>query len=326
MSGPGRVLITGSTGFVGPHLIAALAPDHELTLADRDPGAADAAHQRIALDLVTEDFPEGIECVVHLAGMNIDREGAGGLPAFRGANRDLTLALARRALEGGVAKFVFLSTIKAELTPGSGAGDGVSDLPGDYYGLSKREAEEGLEALFGQGAGAARCVTLRPPIVYGPGNRAQMLLLLKAAARGLPLPLGGAGGKRSMIYVGNLAHAVRAVVEDERADRPAFSTYNLSDGQDLTAGEFYALLTRAATGRARVFPFPVAALRAGAGFLAAIERMLGVSLPLRPESVLRLLEESSFDSGPFARDFDWRPPFAVEEGVAATVDWFRART
>lgn len=125
------------------------------------------------------------------------------LDKYREANRDFTLKLASMTLEAGVRNFVYASTVKVVGEGGQTTEPLTEDTPfasEDPYGVSKMEAEKGLFELFSKQTNA-RCTIFRLPMVYGPGNKVNMLTLLKVAKMGVPLPLGAASGKRSMAYV-----------------------------------------------------------------------------------------------------------------------------
>ena len=128
-------------------------------------------------------------------------------------------------------RFVFVSSIKAlgEGEPGRPWREDDAPAPVDPYGITKLEAERVL-AEFGRDHGM-EVVTLRPPLVYGPGVRANFEQLMKAVERGIPLPLGAVDAHRSMVYVGNLADAIRFVATRPEATE---GVYHVTDGEDLT--------------------------------------------------------------------------------------------
>jgi nucleoside-diphosphate-sugar epimerase len=148
---------------------------------------------------------------------------------------------------------------------------------------------------------------VRPPLLYGPGVRANFLRLMKATARGLPLPLPDTGNRRSLLGVENLADFLVRCVDHAQA---ANQTFLVSDGEDFSTRELVALLAEALGRRARFLPLPVAAVRLAAKALgreAAIDRLFG-SLEI--------------DSGKARRVLNWTPPVPLREGLAATARWY----
>ncbi len=179
--------------------------------------------------------------------------------------------------------------------------------PEDAYAVSKLEAEEALkEALAG---GQTKWTILRPPLVYGPGVQANFLRLMRTVARGMPLPLARIDNRRSLIYVGNLADAIKACLEAEAA---AGRTWPVSDGEDLSTPELVRRLARALSTPARLVPVPVLLLR------------LAGALSGKAATVDRLVESLQVDATAIRVALPWTPPYSVDQGLQETVRWFRA--
>jgi nucleoside-diphosphate-sugar epimerase len=253
----------------------------------------------------------GVDVVAHLAArVHVMHEGsADPLAAFRRVNVEGTVQLARCAAAAGVRRLVFLSSVKVN---GESSArpftEADAPAPADAYGTSKWEAELALAALARDGA--FEVVTLRPPLVYGPGVRANFLRLMQAVVLGIPLPLGAIDNRRSLVYLGNLVDAIVAcLAHPDVADR----TWLVSDGEDLSTPVLVRRLASALAVRPRLLPVPPAMLRVlGAliGKRAAVERLTG-SLQV--------------DSTALRHAAGWSPPFTVDQGLADTARWFRAR-
>jgi UDP-glucose 4-epimerase len=224
------VAVTGATGFIGHHLCRQLSQaGHETRALVRAPSAALAGirgvGQRVIGDLAQfTDWPEaleGVDAVVHLAG---SAHGRGTQSSISAVNVDATV----RAARASAAHFVYISTVKVHgEASDSRRFDERSPLhPMDRYARSKTRAEEALRALPG-----LRLTVLRPPLVYGPGVGANFLALLRAIAKGVPLPLGRIRNRRSLLYVGNLAHAIACCIERGPG---AGQAYLLADGQAVS--------------------------------------------------------------------------------------------
>lgn len=309
-----RVAVSGANGFVGRSLCAALhEAGHDVIALVRRSGNCDPCWtERLICDdnftSLAAGKPEFGPCdaFVHLAArvhVMRDRE-ADPLPLYRAANVDGAINAARAALRAGARRFIFVSSIKAlgEGEPGRPWRENDQPAPIDPYGISKREAELAL-ADFGR-ANGMEIVVVRPPLVYGPGVRANFLALMKAVSKGVPLPLGAVEARRSMVYVGNLADAIRLLAT---STVPLDGIFHVTDGDDLSVADMIRAIADALGRPARLVPVPVAWLL-GAGKLlrqtARIERLTG---PLRMESV-RLREE-----------LGWTPPWTVSQGLAETV-------
>jgi len=225
--------------------------------------------------------PGGADAVVHLANIAHARASEAEL---RRVNVEGTLARAREAAAAGVRRFVYLSS-------------SLAVVEADPYGRSKLAAEEGLREVRG-----IEVVVLRPPLVYGPRVKANFLALMRAVARGVPLPLASIDNRRSVVYVGNL---VDAMLLSLQAPQAAGRNFGVSDGAPVSVPQLCRLIGAALGRPARLFPFPVA--------------LLELAPPLR--KLTRSLEvDDSFLRG----ELGWRPPFPTAQGLAETARWYRS--
>lgn len=282
-----RILVTGASGFVGPHVVAALIrAGYRPRLAQRSPQPVPAGAEAV----VTGDLSaptdwraalEGVDHVVHMAGLA--HAGPGLDEAlYRRINTEATLELARAAEAAGVRRFVYLSSIKAltDAFDGPPLREDGQPAPGDAYGRSKLAAEQGLAARD------LDWVALRPVLIYGPGVKANMAALLKLARLPVPLPLGGLKALRSLLAVENLAGAILFALTP---DCPARQSYALSDPEPISVADMLVAM-RSGLGRGPgLLSVPEAWLRRLAG-LAGREETFGKlagSLVARPERLLR---------------------------------------
>ena len=312
-----RVLVTGARGFVGQALCPALwDAGHRVIAAVRNAsGLPEGFEVRLVDDIGFEtDWTEAlqdVEAVVHLAArVHVMRESAADpLAAFRQVNTVGTLRLARAAAEAGVRRFVFLSSVKVlgETCHAGSFTDASPPNPRDPYAVSKWEGERGLSDLvreFGM-----EVVILRPPLVYGPGVRANFLSLLGLVHRGVPLPLGAVRNQRSLLSIGNLVDAIRLGLTHPAAPG---GTFLLRDGEDLSTAELVRRLGAALGRRTALFPVPASLLKLGAGWIG------------RSAEARRLLGSLTVDDRPIRQELGWNPPFTVDEGLVETAVWFRA--
>jgi nucleoside-diphosphate-sugar epimerase len=172
----------------------------------------------------------------------------------------------------------------------------------DPYGITKLEAERVVrEAAERHGT---RATVLRFPLVYGPGVKGNMLRLFALVDRGVPLPFGSVANRRSLLYVGNLVAAVRAVLE---CPLDGTETFFVSDGRDVSLPGLIRMISEALARPARLLPVPPKLLRL---FLPASEAE-------------RLIGSLTVDSSKLSRTTGYRPPHSVENGLRATADWYR---
>lgn len=302
---PGRVLVTGATGFVGTAALRRLVQAGWQVVAGVRQGEVTmpaGVIVRVLGDL--NDYTEaldlsGVDAVVHLAAAVHDPDITE--QQYLLENRDATAALGRAAIRCGVGRFVFVSSIKVN---GEGTQrhrpvrDDDPPRPEDAYARSKAEAEE---ALWDLADGQHLDVTvLRPPLVYGPGVRANFASLLKVARSPLPLPTGLDENRRSLLSVDNLASAIVCVLADERARG---RTYLLRDGVDMSTAQIVRKARRSMGRRVPALPVPRAAVAfglRGGGWQDVSDRLLG---------------DLTVDDTPLRDELGWRPVQTVEQGI-----------
>jgi len=317
-----KVLVTGADGFVGKIVCRRLlesghTPRAGLWSAELWP-ALRAATPGLSEFAILGDLGaspnlsaalDDVSAVVHLAArVHVMHDNADNpVHEFRRVNVAGTAALARAAAEMGVRRLVFVSTAKVngESTSGRPFAEGDRPAPQDPYAVSKWEAEEALRSVAAKTG--LEVVIVRPPLVYGPGVRANFLRLMRLVARGLPLPLPDTKNRRSLIGVENLADCLVRCVNHPGA---ANETFMVSDGEDVSTRELIGRLARALGRPARFLPAPEFAVRFAArlaGKEAAVDRLLG-SLVI--------------DSGKARQTLGWKPPVTLDSGLAATARWY----
>lgn len=242
----GLVALTGSTGFIGRHLLADLtARGYRVRVLLRRPGALPEGAASAVVGDLTRPINmaaalAGVEAVVHSAGL---AHAMSGTPEddYRTLNTEATRKLAEAAARAGVRRFVFLSSIRAQV--GASASRTVTEAdpaqPTDAYGRSKLEAET---VLAGTGLD---WVALRPVLVYGAGVKGNMAALMRLARSPYPLPLGALTARRSLISLESLSGAVDAVL---KAPDPIRAALIAADPDPLGLAEMLSAL-RAGLGR-----------------------------------------------------------------------------
>ena len=291
------LLITGGTGFVGQALVKRLG-DKQVSLATR----SDSAAWHKALTNITT--------VVHLAArVHVMRDTeADPLTAFRAVNVQGTLNLARQAAAAGVKRFVFISSIKVngettELDRPFTANDEPAPL--DPYSISKMEAEKELRKFAAETG--MEVVIIRPPLVYGPGVKANFQTMMRWLARGVPLPLGAIHNRRSMVALDNLVDLILTCIDHPAA---ANQTFLVSDGEDLSTTQLLQRLGRALGKPACLVPVPPALLK------------LGAALVGKPAIAQRLCGSLQVDISKTQQLLGWTPPLSVDEGLKRAAEGY----
>jgi len=304
------VLITGATGFVGQGLVGHLkAEGRPLRLAVRAGGGdGSVAVGDIGPDTDWGRALEGVDTVVHLAGRaHVTAKARDALSQFRTVNAAGTKRLAEQAEQAGVRRFVLISSVKAAADT-TGESAIVETEPADPrtpYGISKLEGERALWDT----ARKMDAVVLRPPLVYGPGVKANFRALLRLVDSGLPLPLRSVRNRRSVICRDNLVSAIAAAMTASGAPG---KTFYVTEGAPISTPTLVRHLARALGKPARLLSFSPA-LMTGLAILAG-----------RRETADSLLGSLAVNGFAFRAATGWQPPVTQEAAFDDVAKWYRA--
>ena len=303
--------MTGATGFVGTAVVGRALATKSVRVrcvsrnasAQAHPDAESAFISDIGASTSWAETLKGVDTVVHLAAKVHDSKARGGawVDAYRAVNTAGTINLARQAAKAGVSRFVFLSSVKVNGEEGHFT---ESQLPApiDPYSISKHEAELELNRIAS--ATPMAVVIIRPPLVYGPAVRANFGMLMRAVDRGIPLPFGAVGNKRSFVALDNLVDFIFTCLEHPSA---ANETFFVSDGEDLSTTELLRRVAIAFNKPSRLVPVPPGILMAGATLLGKRSLMQ------------KLVGSLRVDISKARQRLGWRPVVSVDEGLRRAV-------
>ncbi len=300
-----RILVTGSSGFVGSALVRSLAEtNHVVRGASRSrtgiadlPGVQWMELPDLEGNVDWAPLLADIDVVIHLAA--IAQRGRVDDARFSRTNRQATASLVRACLQHAAKRVIFMSSIGAQA--GSAADHLVTEKdeprPITAYDRAKLAAEEEIRS-----SGLAFTI-LRPVIVYGPGAKGNVALLNRITASPLPLPFGAFNNRRSLLSIDNLVQALMTCLNNpETINR----TFIVCDPEPITLAEIITTL-REAGGRPRnLFAVPPSAVRA---------LLITVGRRLLWDRIGRDLVASSAD----LQKLGWHPRVATTDGLRAMV-------
>jgi nucleoside-diphosphate-sugar epimerase len=310
-----RILVTGGQGLVGHALVMELLHREILVrvssrqqFVSSDPRLEYVRSPELSADADWKVALDEVDGVVHCAArVHVMREGADApLDAFRAVNTAGTLNFARQCASAGVKRFVFISSVKVngEFTrPGGAFTEGDVTAPSDPYGMSKHEAELGLRCIAADTG--MEIVIIRPPLIYGPGVKANFLALMRVVRRGVPLPLGAVRNLRSLLALDNLIDFILLCLSHPAA---ANETFFVSDGNDLSTPQLIQGLAQASGVSPRLLPVPIWMLRTIAGALG------------KGDALQRLCGNLQVDISKAQQLLGWRPPLSVDAGLRRAVE------
>ncbi len=316
---PNRVLVTGGNGFVGKSLCLELfRQGYAVRAAIRDPDKSALNAETVSVGHINSNtaWADALSCVdviVHLAArVHIMNEITpdGGLVEFRKINVEGTINLARQAVKAGIKRFIFISSIKVngEETL-SGAPYTAEDEPApvDAYGISKREAEDALRLLAKETG--IEVVIIRPPLIYGPGVKANFHSMMRYLDKSIPLPLGAINNQRSLVSLDNMIDLIITCTHHPAA---ANQTFLVSDGEDVSTTALLKRMSLALGKKAWLIPIPSVVIKQCAyliGKRAIAQRLCG-SLQVDISKTRELL--------------DWKPPVDMNNALLNAAKFYKS--
>jgi nucleoside-diphosphate-sugar epimerase len=307
-----RIAVTGAAGFIGSNLLPLLFSRGYRVVALTEPGVP-TGFNSLEPHPVDVSSGEGLaeslrdaDGVIHLAARNhvLKETERDPLSAYRRVNVDGTRNVVRAAVRAGARWFIHFSSVKAMGEGGDAVFDENSPCnPLTPYGISKLESEEVVRHVAG--GCDLRAYIFRLPMVYGPRNLGNLPRMIRWADRGLPFPLFQPDNLRSMVYVGNVVHAVLLAI---RKAPTGLSTYILKDAEDYSTRRIYDAVCRELGKASRFLPVPAWMVHLGGALSEDIRKVTG-SFRVSSEKI--------------RKELGYSPPFSLEQGIAETVQWYK---
>ncbi|MHC8328112.1 UDP-glucose 4-epimerase family protein [Pseudomonas sp. LB1P83] len=313
-----KILVTGATGFLGGALVKRFCTLPETTVVAplRNPNSKlpDLVEKTYISNIdETTDWTQslsGVHVVVHSAARVhvMHEDPTQSLAKFRAINVEGTLNLARQAIQAGVKRFIFVSSIKVNgESTALGHAFSADDIPqpSDPYGISKYEAEQQLMQLAD--TGAIDVVIIRPVLIYGAGVGANFQQMMRWLVKGIPLPFGAVTNHRSLVSLENVVDLVNTCVDHPRAVNQVFL---VSDNEDVSTTQLMRRLVTYLGVKTWLVPVP-------AGMLVFLAGLLG-----RRATAQRLFGSLQVDIKKNQALLGWRPPASLDDGLKSTAQHF----
>ena len=289
-----KVLVTGATGFVGRQLLTSSGHDF-IAVSRQASTSSEVAIGDMSDYRDWQTLFQGVEVIVHLAA-RVHQMSDGDPGAYQRDNVEVVQRMASAAVAAGVRRFIFISSIKVngEITNGRPFTAQDPPLPVDLYGQSKAKAEAILLAAADQSA--MQVVIIRPPLVYGPGVKANFKRLMQLA--NWPLPFAAIHNRRDMVSVFNLCDLILCCIDHSAAQNQIFL---VSDGKPYGLSTLLQAMSKVQGRRSWLWPFPCSILR---GCL----QVLG-----KDDFAQRLLGDLEVDISHTVTTLNWHPKYSLKE-------------
>ena len=322
-----HIAVTGASGFVGPRLIATLARAGHTgyAISRRELSGLPAGwiwlSRARALDEEISPFTGGNvpEWLVHLeVKQHVDSPSDADRKEFHAVNVDGTRRWLDWCARSGVGGFVFFSTIKAVGESLEIQDEAATSSPSTPYGASKREAE-GFVSGWAAAGNSRRALILRPAVIYGPGNRANVFSMVRAIDRGIFFLVGRNGNVKSLVAIANVAAAVAHLVTHTQS---RVEVFYIVDRASYPVREIAAMVTANLGGSSPLRSIPRSLAWVAAEFGEALRRVTGRNLPLT-RSRLKALNETTHFSGQKLINTGFVHPQTTDEGLREMVEWYQ---
>lgn len=315
-----KVLLTGSTGFIGTELLKQLKLKnyfiHTSSRSSLEKNIDKVKNFKINQIDKNSNWSEAlnnVNCVIHCAGIAVENNklNANDLNYYNRINVEGTSNLAYQAAVKGVRRFIFLSSIKV-----NGERTNVSSnfkntdvpKPEDIYAISKWRAEQSLHEISKQTG--LEIVIIRAPMVYGEGVKGNFLRLLNLIYQGVPLPFGSVNNLRSFISLENLVDLIICCINHPKATG---QTFLVSDGEDISTPNLIKKIAMTMKKKAVLIPVPI-----------SIIKLIG-KIIRKKKKIDSLINSLQIDIFFTKETLQWEPQINLDKGLNKTAEWYLLR-
>ena len=286
-----KIIVTGSNGFVGKRFMEFNKDRYELVPVSLRSG-----------NIEHVDF-SGVDAIVHLAGKAHDMKLKDEQVYFQ-INYELAKALADKAKQHSVPHFIYVSSVKVYDDNTFGIlNENSACNPTDAYGRSKLKAEQYLQSISTDNFTVS---IVRPPLVYGPGVKGNMLRFVELTQNRSILPFGKMGNRRSMVFVDNLVALINRII-----DTKSKGIFVAGDEKPISTETLLVLISEAMGKKLKLIAMP------------GISR--GLLKLMKPSIYHRLFGSCVIDNERTNKMLQFSPPYSTKEGIQSMVNWYLRR-
>ena len=296
-----KIIITGTTGFVGKNLTQYLTTKSDTV---------------IPLSIRNGDYQldNTADAIIHLAGKSHDTKNTSDDNEYYRVNTDLTIDLFDKFLQSDIKDFIFFSSVKAAADTVEGVlTEDTEPNPQTAYGKSKLQAEEYL--LSKVLPAGKRLIIIRPCMIHGKGNKGNLNLLYKVVRLGIPWILASYDNQRSFITIDNLNFIIYSILHDPKV---ASGVYNIADDVAISTNELISIIAKAGDKKPKLIRVPKIVIQKVAN--------LGdkFNLPLDSERLQKLTESYVVSNAKIKQALNIDSlPVSAEQGLLQTIKSFQ---
>lgn len=315
------ILLTGGAGFIGTHILS-MFPETQFVVADiqspqqKQPNTIYIkADVRSEADMLPIFEQHRFDCVLHLAAAHKDF-GVEQEEYFE-VNENGTALVSQLAGQYGIKKFIFFSSVAVYGDCNTPTTDKTQPNPSNDYGASKLAAEQVLNRWWQQDE-SRTVIIIRPALVFGEGNVANMFRLIDQINKGLYFNVGKGDNIKSIAYVKNLVEVTWYLLEYQQS---GIHIYNYADQPHLRTAEI-GLTIAAALGKPKPKSIPMGLLLMMAKPFDLLIKMSGKDLPISSHRVKKYGTQTYHQAQQIFAD-GFKPKYTTRDGLAKMVAWYK---
>lgn len=319
-----RILVTGGTGFIGARACSLFSQlGHQCVAYDLHPFNEENQVEFVQGDIRDADrltqASRGADAILHLAAAHHDFGIS--TETFRSVNVGGAKNVCDAASANGIKHICSASSVAVYGQQKPPIDESSQPKPESMYGKTKLEAEAVFKEWSASGD-SNRCLVIRPTVVFGPGNFANMYMLIRQIESGKFLRVGKMDNIKSLAYIDNLLQAMHEIWLNNPSVQSGFEIYNYVDKPDLTSREIVNVIYRELNRKPPAFavPYPMA-------FLLAIPfeiviRLTGKNLPVSLARIRKLAKTGTqFEADKIHRAVT-KPLIPLDNAIAEMVRWY----